>query len=64
MQMHRLASPVDEERATPLHLACRAGHLLVVQYLVNEKGAELEDANIKGARALHFAATSGNIDLV
>ena len=40
---------------TPLHMACLKGHLAVVQYLVEEHGAQVNVGNKTGYTPLHWA---------
>jgi len=51
--------PVDAARksdgVTALHLACRNGHLKIVQWLIEEKKAVIEKADSSGRRAIYFA---------
>jgi len=50
--------PVDSARksdgVTALHLACRSGHLKLVQWLLEEKKADIEKVDNKGRRAIYF----------
>lgn len=46
--------------ATPLYLACQEGHLDVVQYLVNECGADVHLRAHDGMTCLHAAAHMGH----
>eukprot|EP00903_Cladosiphon_okamuranus_P010940 g10332.t1 len=47
---------------TPLMAACTQGHLGVVEYLVNEAGANVNAVNHRGDTALSLAAFWGRID--
>ena len=49
---------------TPLHLACRSGHLAVVHYLLTSRGANLEATDNDGRTPLHFACLRGHLDVV
>jgi ankyrin repeat protein len=49
---------------TPLHRAAINGHLDVVKYLVEEKGADVKAAYNDGRTPLHRTAGSGNLDVV
>lgn len=46
---------LDEDRTSPLHVACRSGSLQVVEELVNS-GATINMADMAGWTALHVAA--------
>ena len=46
---------------TPLMLACRGGHLELVQYLV-EQGADIKDVNKYGYDALTLASKFGHFE--
>lgn len=46
--------------ATPLYLACQEGHLHVVEYLVNECGADVHLRAQDGMTCLHAAAHMGH----
>lgn len=45
---------VNDDGDTPLHLASRAGRLLVLQFLLS-KGAEIDKPNVHGSTPLHVA---------
>ena len=51
---------------TPLHHAIQGGNLDVVQYLVDEKGANFNDITMtrEGQEALHFACSDGRLDVI
>ena len=52
---------VDHSGNTPLYLASRFGHLIVVQYLV-EKGTSLDKVNNRGETPLLEAAYEGHLE--
>ena len=54
---------LDDLRCTPLHYACRYGHLNVAQYLIN-KGCDPSAVNIRKQSSLHQACQSSNVKLV
>src|ERR1700722_11763133 len=54
----------NEKELSPLHLACRYGHLKVVQFLV-ESGAKLDEKNGPlESTALHIASFGGYTEIV
>ena len=53
-----------EYQDTPLHLACRQGHLELVKYLVNEKLIDPVDANKEGETPFHVACETGRLEIV
>lgn len=46
--------------ATPLYLACQEGHLHLVEYLVNDCGADVHLRAHDGMTCLHAAAHMGH----
>ncbi|KAH3731896.1 hypothetical protein Pelo_17273 [Pelomyxa schiedti] len=48
---------------TPLHVACRSGHLGTAAYLI-ERGASLEGRDVENWTALYYAANSGHTNIV
>jgi ankyrin repeat protein len=59
------ASKKDQWSRTPLMLACREGHLEVVEVLFEaRKGLGLEETDGDGRRALHCAAIGGHKEIV
>jgi len=48
---------------TPLHLACRKGHLQVVQYLL-EKKADIEKEDHKGRTAVYHAVKGNEVEVL
>lgn len=60
------------EGATPLIMACRNGHLSIVEYIVEKCGADVEQVgtvtfdgeSIEGAPPLWCAAAAGHLDIV
>lgn len=57
---------VDENYWAPLHHAVYGGQLEVVQYLVENKGQDVNALNCtdEGQEAIQFAATDGHLDVV
>ncbi|GFR28392.1 uncharacterized protein TNCT_638791 [Trichonephila clavata] len=49
---------------TFLHLAAQDGKLNIVQYLVGEKGANLDAVTSSGSTPLHLAARNGHLEVV
>ena len=57
---------LDEEgERTKFNLSCAAkrGHLATVQYLVEDKGEDIQKANIYGWTPLHYVAWRGHFDV-
>ena len=54
----------DVNGYTPLDLACENGHLAVVQYLVEEHGAQVNVCNKYEYTPLHFACSNGHLAVV
>ena len=54
----------DDDGFTALHLAAGAGHLDVVEYLVEELGADVAATNDAGDTALDVAAAEGHTAVV
>jgi len=55
---------INELSETPLLLACKGGHLNVVEFLV-ESGADVDQAETEnGVRPIHVAAEKGYFDIV
>uniref|UniRef100_A0A7S2V7L6 Uncharacterized protein n=1 Tax=Entomoneis paludosa TaxID=265537 RepID=A0A7S2V7L6_9STRA len=54
----------DNQGQTPLHWAIMAGQLEVVQYLVEQKGANVEAQTNYGATPLHWASLYGKLEVV
>ena len=53
----------NKNRATPLLLAARRGHIAIVEFLLS-KGADPQFANKDGMTALMAASAAGNTDIV
>ena len=49
---------------TSLHRACQNGHLAVIQYLVGEQGAQVDQSDEDGDTPLHWACTNGHLAVV
>ena len=49
---------------TPLHLACKHGHLDITQYLIKEQNCDPESTTPNGRTPLHFACKSGHLCIV
>lgn len=54
--------PAARDGSSPLHIAARGGHLLVVETLV-EAGAAVDHARLDGCGTLHIAAHKGHADV-
>jgi len=54
----------DDLGNTPLHYACNAGHVDVVQELLNTYGATVNAVNSAGDTPLHKAAARGHAEVV
>jgi ankyrin repeat protein len=57
------ANAVDSSGLTPLHYACREGHVLIATLLL-DAGASIDFASRSGVTPLHRAAVAGHVDLV
>ena len=53
-----------KEVVFPLHLACYSGHKHIVEFLIEEHGADLTQIDQQGMSPLHYAACSGQCDVV
>ena len=53
----------DADGCTPLHLACRHGHYLTAQFLIRS-GSLINDLDKALNSPLHYAAISGNVQLI
>ena len=49
---------------TPLHQACRYGHLIIEQYGIEYCGVDSEETNDEGRTVLHIASANGNLSIV
>ena len=49
---------------TPLHLACKHGHLDITQYLIKEQNCDPESTTPNGRTPLHLACKSGHLRIV
>ena len=54
----------DKDGMTLLHLVCRNGYDELAKLLIDTYGAEIELPDNEGRTAIHYAAMSGNTDLV
>ena len=50
-------------KQSDLFQAAKRGHLFVVQYLVEDKGADIDKANIHGWTSLHYVAWRGHLQV-
>jgi len=46
----------NSEDMTLLHIACQRGHIHFVNWLINDVKVEMEEADSKGFKAIHYAA--------
>lgn len=60
MLEHRCVNHQTVLGATPLYLACQEGHLHVVEYLMNDCGADVHLRAHDGMTCLHAAAHMGH----
>ncbi|XAR63277.1 hypothetical protein NMG60_11023163 [Bertholletia excelsa] len=61
LMLHSVALQGGE---TPLHIACKAGHLNFVQEILRLKQGFAKDLNHEGFSPLHFASANGYLDIV
>ena len=54
----------DVSGLTPLHLACKHGHLDIIQYLIKEQNCDPESTTPNGRTPLHLACKSGHLRIV
>ena len=54
----------DTEGTTPLHIACRAGHISVVQFFIDKKKNDFSIFTNNGSSYLHEACASGKVEIV
>ena len=64
MSQNNLVFTQNENGFTPMHLACRSGHLNVVKCLVSVKADELVVRNKKGYTPLDLALIRGHVEVV
>ncbi len=55
------AGLTDQNGCTLLHYAARNGHLFVMQYLIGERGLDIDSGNSEGDTSLHLAIKNGEI---
>lgn len=53
----------DPSGLTPLHLACKNGHLDIAQYLIKEQNCNPEATNPRGSTPLHWACLCGHLQI-
>ena len=58
------ANPLDNEKRTPLHLACRHGHLNLVKFLIEETNCDKSLRDEYGINALGCAILSGHLGTI
>lgn len=63
--MEQLCDPncMDNDRAIPLHLACKGGNLDLVKYLVIMKKCDQNTEDETGKKPLHYAALAGHLGI-
>ena len=54
----------DAEGTTPLHIACRAGHISVVQFFIDKQKCDFSILTNNGSSYLHEACASGKVEIV
>ena len=54
---------MDNDRAIPLHLACKGGNLDLVKYLVIMKKCDQNTEDETGKKPLHYAALAGHLGI-
>lgn len=62
--LHQYSPVLHKSECTPLHKACREGHLAVASYFIHDIGINPSDEDDEGQTALHYAALSGNVNLI
>lgn len=54
----------DSELMTPIFYAIRAGSLLVLRFLVEEKGVNMERLEIQKRTPFYWACTQGEMEII
>ena len=54
----------DAEGTTPLHIACRAGHISVVQFFIDKQKSDFSILTNNGSSYLHEACASGKVEII
>ena len=64
MDIEQFVNGVDVARSTALHMACREGHLNVVQYLIEEMQIDFSKKDYHGDTALDIAKTEAHAPII
>ena len=64
MKLNGLVDSQNENKESPLHIACIAGHITIIKILVTEHGADLNARDIANNTPLHKAAIHGQTAVI